>query len=162
MSKKSLLIVLALLLIGVLCATYNTPKVRAATVRSFYLTGDHLKGWNDTIPGPTIIVEQGDTVNLTLTSADVTHRFFLSYHNSSTPQAGDPQSPDFTATIVYSFTATNTPRTYTYYCYYHPSVMHGLFKVVATGSIPEFPAAIVAPLFIALTLLAVALLKRKR
>lgn len=162
MGKKPLLIVLAMFLVGVMSAAYTTPKVRAATMRSFHLTGNYIKGWNNTIPGPTIMVEQGDTVNLTLTSNDVTHRFFLSYHNSSTPQPGDSQSPNFTATRVYLFTVTNTLGTYTYYCYYHPSVMYGLFRVVPTGSIPEFHVFVLLPLFMALTLLAAVLLRRKR
>ena len=117
-------------------------------------------------PGPTIVVEQGDTVNLTLASIDgLTHRFFLSYENSSTPQGGDPQSPDFNMAdppLVYTFTATTTVATYTYYCYYHFETMYGTFKVVPTGSIPEFPVAFVLPLFMALTLLAAMLFKRKR
>ena len=155
MSKKFVWIIIAILLIGGLGGTFSVKKVRAATMRGFTLSANAATGWNGSQPGPTILVEQGDTVNLVLVSDDAfTHRFFLSYHNSSTAQAGDPQSPDLNSVnspLDYSFTATTTVATYTYYCVFHFTSMFGAFKVVPTGSIPEVPATVVAPLFMALT-----------
>ena len=166
MGRRLVLISIAVLLLGALGVTFSVPKLKAATIRGFTLSASFGAGWNGSKPGPTITVEQGDTVNLVLISADVlTHRFFLSYHNSSTPQSGDPESPDFDSAnspLDYGFTATNTVAAYTYYCYYHSGTMYGTFKVVSTGSIPEFPGVLILPLFMALTLLAVVLSKRKR
>jgi hypothetical protein len=64
------------------------------TTRNFTLYGSFSRGWGFTAtsissPGPTIVVQQGDTVNLTLISADgVTHNFFVSYTNTSSPKPG--------------------------------------------------------------------------
>lgn len=166
MRRKLAFITVAVILTSALSGMFFVTNVRAATMRGFTLSANYIAGWNGSLPGPTIVVEQGDKVNLVLTSVDgLAHRFFLSYHNSSLPQSGDPQSPDFdnvNSPIDYSFNATTTVATYTYYCYYHYTTMYGSFKVVPTGTIPEFPAGLVLPLFMALTLFAVVLLKRRR
>lgn len=135
--------------------------VEAATTRNFTLYGDAVQGWgftstSITSPGPTITVEQGDTVNLTLISADgVVHQFFVSYTNSSTPSSGDPESAVFSGTTNFQFVATNTTGTYTYYCSIHPSVMYGYFKVVQTGAISEFqPIAMLMLLFLSTGIIA--------
>ena len=138
----------------------------AVTIRNFALYGSYQGGWgftssNITSPGPTITVEQGDTVNLTLTSNDqITHRFFVSYTNGTAPGTGDPQSSDFSGTTIYSFNATNTVGTYTYHCYYHPSLMWGYFRVVPSGSIPEFQP--LALLLLSIMSIGIATLARKR
>ena len=163
MDRKLLLIVLAMFLIGALSAAYTAPRVNAATVRHFNLYGNFLLGWNGTNPGPTIVVEQGDNVTMTLWSEDVGHIFSVSYNNVTSVQAGDPESPTFGSThIVWSFVATTTVGTYLYYCVIHTTAMEGWFKVVPTGSIPEFPVVFVLPLFMVLSLLAVVMFKRKR
>jgi FtsP/CotA-like multicopper oxidase with cupredoxin domain len=164
MNRKLVLALFVVFLLGILGATYSTPKVRGSTIRSFHLFGSLSHGWNSTTPGPTILAEQGDTVNLTLTSADsLPHKFFLSYHNSTGQQPDDPQpSLDFTGTIVYQFTATNTLGTYTYYCLHHPTTMYGALKVVPSGSIPEFPSFVLLPLSMVATLLAVIVTRREK
>jgi len=164
MGRKLLSIILAMFLIGALSAASTAPRVNAATVRHFSLFGEFFAGWNGTNPGPTITVEQGDTVNMTLWSADgILHIFSVSYQNVTFLQAGDPESPSFGSTpIVFTFVATTTVGTYLYYCVIHTTAMEGLFKVVPTGSIPEFAAVLVLPLFMALTLIAAVLFKRKR
>lgn len=143
--KTRWLLVTVLTVFSVALATTLVLEARATTTRNFTLYGSIVQGgWsftstNFTSPGPTIVVEQGDTVNLTLVSSDGgVHHFFVSYTNDTAPTGSDPQSTDFTSTINYSFDATNTVGTYTYRCYYHPSVMWGYFRVVPTGSIPEF------------------------
>lgn len=101
-------------------------------------------------------VQQGDTVNLTLTSSDgLTHRFFVSYTNASSPISGEPQSSDFNSTVNYQFVATSTVGTYTYRCYYHSTFMWGYFRVVPTGTIPEFEPSIILLLLIGCTLVAI-------
>jgi heme/copper-type cytochrome/quinol oxidase subunit 2 len=136
------------------------------------LYGSSQGGWgftanNITSPGPTIVVEQGDTVNLTLISSDgAKHLFFVSYTNDSTTiGAGDPQSAPFSGTVNYSFTATNTAGTYEYFCYYdstyyNPELMWGYFRVVPTGTIPEFQPLAMLTLFI--LSIGIAALARKR
>jgi heme/copper-type cytochrome/quinol oxidase subunit 2 len=138
-------LVTILAVFSVALATTLVLEARATTTRNFTLYGSSVApGWgfiasNITSPGPTIVVEQGDTVNLTLTSNDHnTHQFFVSYTNDTSPIVNDPQSLAFSTMTAYSFTATNTVGTYTYRCYYHPDLMWGYFKVVPTGSIPEF------------------------
>jgi plastocyanin len=147
--------------------TTQVLKAGAATTRNFTLYGSYVQGgWgltsnNITSPGPTIVVEQGDTVNLTLISNDqVPHHFFVSYTNATTIGTGDPQSPDFSGTVYYSFNATNAVGTYTYRCYYHPTMMWGYFRVVPTGTIPEFqPLAILS---LSIVGIGIATLARKR
>jgi heme/copper-type cytochrome/quinol oxidase subunit 2 len=142
-------------------------EVGAATTRNFTLYASYVQGgWgftpgNITSPGPMIVVEQGDTVNLTLTSLDgYRHKFFVSYTNSTTLGASDPQSLDFTGTTNYSFNATNTIGTYEYFCYYHYNTLWGYFRVVSTGTIPEFqPLAMLSLLIVGV---GIATLARKR
>ena len=142
MNAKFVVIVIA----AVLLTTFfiQVRETQAAKTLNFTLYGSYSLGWgfteeNITSPGPTIVVEQGDTVNLTLISIDATHRFFVSYTNATSPGPGDPQSADFSGgvTAYFNFTATNTVGTYMYRCYYHPTVMWGYFQVVPTGTIPE-------------------------
>jgi FtsP/CotA-like multicopper oxidase with cupredoxin domain len=143
-------------------------NVKAATTRNFTLYGSLFLGWGFTAtsissPGPTIIVEQGDNVNLTLISNDgATHRFFVSYTNSSSPNVGDPQSSDFSGTVNFQFVASNTIATYEYRCYFHPGTMWGYFKVVQTGSISEFQPLIMLWLLIVGTMVTAWVYRRKR
>jgi len=137
------------------------------TNRNFTLYGSFSGGWGFTpasisSPGPTIVVEQGDAVNLTLTSNDgVTHNFFVSYTNISAPNPPDPMSNDFATTTNFRFVATTTIGTYKYFCFYHSVKMWGYFQVIQTGTIPEFQLLIILPLLTATTV-AVALTCKKR
>jgi glucose/arabinose dehydrogenase len=104
-------------------------------VDDIHLFGSATTGWgltqdNITRPGPTITVMKGDTVNLTLTSADsVRHGFFVDYDGNGIPSAGEPVSPNFqTSTINYQFTA-NIAGSFTYHCRYHADTMFGTFIV---------------------------------
>jgi FtsP/CotA-like multicopper oxidase with cupredoxin domain len=150
--------------------TTQVYNVKAATTHSFTLYGTSAGGWGSTpdsisSPGPPIVVEQGDNVNLTLISNDgLTHKFFVSYTNNSSPNPGDPESADFSGTTRFQFVASDTVGTYTYHCTYHPTVMWGYFKVVPTGSIPtpEFQPLIMISLLVASTLIAALAYKRKR
>ena len=154
-----------LLAIAILMQVRDT---QAATTRYFTLYGDATEGWgftstNITSPGPTITVEKGDTVNMTLISYDgLPHQFFVSYTNSSSPVSGDPESAVFSGTTNFEFVATNTTGTYTYRCAIHPSVMYGYFKVVPASGIPEFqPLAMLMLLLLSTSIVAV-LSRRKR
>lgn len=168
--KMSLKWLLAAILVSFLATTGMAAihVAKAATVRNFTLYGSYVQGgwgFNETIissPGPMIIVEQGDTVNLTLVSKDGSrHRFFVSYTNASLLNTGDPASVDFTDTVNYEFVATATVGTYTYRCSYHPAMMWGYFKVVITGGIPEFSTIALLSLFVVGTTSVALVLKRK-
>lgn len=168
MKTKWLLATTLVVFLAAFVATTQIHGAKAATTRNFTLYGTYLQGWGFTAtsissPGPTIMVEQGDTINLTLISNDgITHRFFVSYTNSSSPSSGDPESQDFSGTLNYQFAATNATGTYTYHCYHHPNVMYGYFQVVPTGTIPEFQPLIMLSLLVASTAVAALVYKRKR
>jgi plastocyanin len=169
MKGKIMLIVITLLLVMMLCATTRIQSARVA-VQEFHLYGLSTSGWgfssgSETSPGPTITVTVDDIVNLTLTNEDngiyaPDHQFLLSYHNSSTAQAGDPVSSTFGAgqTIVFTFTA-NVTGTFTYYCVFHYTMMYGTF--VVSPIVPEFPSLIILSCFMTAVLVAVALYNTK-
>jgi len=165
MNAKWIFIAIAAILLATAAFT-QVHETEAATTRNFTLYGAAEQGWGFTStsissPGPTITVEQDDTVNLTLISHDgVTHQFFVSYTNSSSPSSGDPESAAFSGTTTYQFVATNTTGTYTYRCAFHPIMMYGYFEVVQTGTIPEFqPLAMLMLLILSMSI--VALVRRK-
>lgn len=109
---------------------YNAESGRVANIT---LYGSAAGGWGftaDTItsPGPTIAVNQGDLVNLTLTSADgIKHSFFVDYNGDMNPNPDEPKSADFTTTANYQFTA-HRHGSFTYYCQYYKSTMCGAFR----------------------------------
>jgi plastocyanin len=171
MKAKWLIPTILVVFLAAVVTTTQIHSAKAATTRYFTLYGSYNLGWgftasNITSPGPTIVVEQGDTVNLTLISNDgsyYTHKFFVSYTNASSPNSTEPQSSDFTATVSYQFVATNTVGTYTYGCFYHYSLgMKGYFQVVATGTIPEFQSLILLSLLVATTAVTALVYRRKR
>ncbi len=168
MKARSLFVLLLTLLVVTFAVASEVQGVHAA-VQDFHLYGSYVSGWgfsssSMTSPGPTITVNEGDVVNLTLTNEDSVyaspHQFLLSYHNSSTLQSGDVESPQFAPgeTIIFSFTA-NVSGTFTYYCVFHPSVMYGTF--IVTSAIPEFPSLIVLAGFMVVAVVAVALYSGK-
>jgi hypothetical protein len=101
---------------------------------------------------------------MTLTSGDsLQHQFFVDYNGDSIPNSLiEPESDPFTATINYQFTVTPSQGNFAYYCLFHPVLMHGLFRVYPPGRIPEFPQAIILPLFITATLLATVIVHERR
>jgi FtsP/CotA-like multicopper oxidase with cupredoxin domain len=168
MKTKWLLATTLVVFLAAFVATTQIHGAKAATTRNFTLYGDYLQGWGSTAtsissPGPTIVVEQGDTVNLTLVSNDgFTHKFFVSYTNASSPSSGEPDSQDFSGTLNYQFAATNTTGTYAYRCAHHPGVMYGHFQVVSTGTIPEFQPFIMLSVLVAGTAVAALVYRRRQ
>lgn len=119
-----------------ICA-FDSRIYKLAQAVNIHLLGSASRGWgladNEiTSPGPTVILNEGDLVNLTLASADgIRHNFFVDYDEDSNPSAGEPKSPDFqTTTISYQFTAT-VAGTFMYYCQYHRGIMWGTIVVKA-------------------------------
>jgi len=120
------------------------PKVAAQTTISYVLSGSRTTGWNGTIPGPNLTASIGDTVALSLSSADsAPHRFFVDVNNNgaldcmSGPDKCQPAS--FTSTASYSFPVDSATFTagssYHYYCAIHLN-MFGTFKVNSAAPAP--------------------------
>jgi len=146
----------AVILLGVLLglsgvAVIATPTARAAPTRSFVLYGDALGGWGFTSttitsPGPTLVVNAGDSVSLQLFSNDsAAHTWFIDYNNNSATDTGEPSSPQFnspTAPIWYNFTAdAGHVGTWTYRCGIHPSTMKGLIVILAAPTFVLYGSA---------------------
>jgi len=152
-------------LIGMACLANLIHEVGSSPAVNITLYGSFDKGWGLTSgsingPGPTITVNQNDNINLTLISNDsgITHKFFVSYDNTTTPTASDPQSPDFTTTVTIHFIA-NVTGTFKYYCLFHPDVMKGIF-IVKSG-VPEFSNDAIILFLVATTLVAIMLVKKR-
>jgi len=166
MNKKITLAFIMMLLIGVFAASVNIRIAKASTVQNITLYGRVISptGWSftsggETTPGPTITVNQGDTVNLTLISDDgVPHQFFVDYNNNDVIDTGEPHSIEFSTNTHFNFTA-NLNGTFTYRCAVHPTMMYGTFTVDTV--IPEFTSTPILMLFMIATLLAVAVYRRK-
>jgi hypothetical protein len=165
MTRKAVLALLITLFVGVSAVSVNVHIAKASAVRNFTLYGDFSAGWgftasNITSPGPTISVEQGDVVNLTLISHDgALHQFLVDYNGNEAHDSGEPESPQFsTSPIQYSFNAS-VNGTFTYWCPIHLGKMHGPF--IVNPVIPEFPSTSILMLFMLATLIAVVVYKRK-
>src|SRR2546422_7849594 len=142
------------LLVAVYAAALPVPKIlipHSVSAASFTLYGSFSTGWgftptSITQPGPTLTVQPGESVSLTLFSADGRpHQFCVDYE--STPdyvcQGSElaTQSPMFTSSTTgktFPFNAPTTPGTYTYFCTIHRSAMTGQFIVSAPPPTPDF------------------------
>ncbi len=121
-------------------AAASLPPVRSGVTDFITLYGEVLQpsGWgyaanNTTSPGPHLVVGYGDTVQLTLHSADgATHDWFIDYNNDTLATPGEPTSPDFGSggPVVWNFTADSV-GTFVYRCKYHPTSMFGLITIQA-------------------------------
>ncbi len=97
-----------------------------------------LNATNISAPGPTLIIQEGANVTLTLYSADkIEHTWFIDYDNSSSVNNGEAQSPGFGAPspspLNYSFVATRA-GTFAYRCGIHPNVMWGMIVIIGSGA----------------------------
>lgn len=127
---------------------YGLITIAAPTHYTLYGSVTGHVGWglnatNISAPGPTLVIEAGSNVTLTLYSADnvsggVAHSWFLDYNNDSTPNSGEPTSPTFGGSanqnpVNYSFVATRT-GTFVYRCGIHPGQMWGMIVVIGKAS----------------------------
>src|SRR3989449_5337584 len=140
------------LLVAVYTAALPVPKIlipHSVSAASFTLYGSFSTGWgftptSITQPGPTLTVQPGESVSLTLFSADGRpHQFCVDYE--STPdyvcQGSElaTQSPMFTSSTTgttFPFNAPTTPGTYTYFCTIHRSAMTG--QLIVSAPPPDF------------------------
>jgi hypothetical protein len=137
---KPLALPLLLITAGMLGLTL-LPALPRASAASFTLFGrissySSPAGWGLTAttvtsPGPDLTVLPGETVTINLYSGDgYTHNWGVDYNGNGSPDPGEPLSSDFgSAGTTYTFTATTTPGTYTYWCYIHKGPMFGKFIV---------------------------------
>ena len=102
------MLVVAMALGSLIVAT--GPAVGAS--KSFDLYGHNVTGWGstsggETMPGPTMTVDQGDSVTMHLFSEDgLPHQFHIDYDGDGAADAGEPLSPVFSGSITYTFTAS--------------------------------------------------------
>jgi plastocyanin len=126
-----------------------TGLITISAPTRYALYGDASRGWgfsatNITKPGPTLIIEKGVSVTLTLYSEDGTfHTWFIDYDNSSTVGSGEAESGQFGGSgnpnpLTYNFT-TERAGTFAYRCGIHLSSMWGMIIVLGTPS--ALPAA---------------------
>jgi plastocyanin len=157
LTRKNMSAIFLAFFIAVLAPSIRIQVAKADTV-NFTLYGSPMAGWGFTStsmtnPGPTITVNQYDIVNLTLVSqGGLPHNFFVDYNNNGVPDGDEPSSSTFTTTLVFEFNATES-GSFTYYCRFHPSVMHGTITV-EQAPIPELSPFLILPLFIMATVLA--------
>ncbi len=138
------------LVIGLLLGfmTLSIRPVRGADV-TLRLYGTFVGGWSttpggETNPGPTITVNLGDHLTVTLTSEDAAeHGLFIDYNNNSRIDFGtDYSGPTTTSTITFSLDAT-VAGSFWYFCSIHSgppyswdsSTMRGRWIVVAPPTI---------------------------
>lgn len=125
--------------------TFNVTAYRIGGTVQLTLTGNASLGWNGTNPGPAIAVNLGDTVALTFVSLDgLSHQFFVDYNGNITPDVGEPTSPVFSSTTTCLFVA-NVSGTFSYFCAFHPGIMHGTFTVDSTSTATEIAVQTVSP-----------------
>jgi hypothetical protein len=124
---------------------------RPSASRSFTLYGDMDTGWGstpggETIPGPSLTVDYGDSVTMYLYAEDgLPHRFHIDYDGDGQVDTGEPASAVFTDFTSFTFTAS-TAGTFTYRCTVHPTTMYGTWvtnppppthDVAVTGVAPD-------------------------
>lgn len=149
-SKRLLLIASVVLVLGLtsiaILPSLHFVSTAHATPRTFSLIGNYYYGWNysqPSGPNPTITVNQGDTVMISLSSSDYTHQFALDVDKDGTMftsmcPSGDTCSSMFSTTSPTSVSIPGTlaPGTYKYFCTFH-AAMVGNFVVQATST-PNF------------------------
>ncbi len=140
------------------CSVHPTGMTGLITIAApthYTLYGDALRGWgfnatNITKPGPTLVVEAGVNVTLTLYAADgATHTWFIDLDNSSSVNGAEKASPGFGGPgfpnpLNYSFNATSG-GTYAYRCGIHLSTMWGMIVIIgkAAPPAPGFPIPLI-------------------
>jgi heme/copper-type cytochrome/quinol oxidase subunit 2 len=98
--RKTIVLMLGLAFALSVPLTFSTPT--AAADVPVHLWMSRAGGWGTTnttlsIPGPNLMVTQGDNVTLYLTGTDGrNHNWFIDYNNNSAVNAGEPSSPTFT------------------------------------------------------------------
>jgi FtsP/CotA-like multicopper oxidase with cupredoxin domain len=143
MATPSKAIVLSVSLACALLATTFSAAPAAAKDVRFTLYGSQTGGWgsaNNSLawPGPHLTVDEGDNVTFNLTSVDgLVHNWYIDYDGDSNDDGNEPDSPDFTGTVEWNFTASQN-GTYAYRSRFGADEprMWGLITVRPAGSSP--------------------------
>lgn len=142
MRKLSVMLLIVGLIVGPLFI--GAMGARGAS-RSFTLYGDAATGWGftsggESMPGPMITVDQGDTVTMTLYADDsLPHGFHIDYDGDGVVDTGEPYSGIFsspTTPLTYTFTA-GVSGTFQYRCTVHPTMMTGTWKTNAAPPVHD-------------------------
>lgn len=135
MQRSAKVVMLAALAFAIVTSAIAIVPAQGDT-ETFTLFGDTIGGWgltstSITSPGPHLTVTVGDTVALTLNSADsIRHNWFIDYNNNSVVDSGEPSSADFQGTTAGSFTFTaDRVGTFWYKCKYHTTMMIGQITI---------------------------------
>jgi len=127
------MVVLALGMVSLAAAPARAASVPVNLYGSFG-TGWGMTSGSETNPGPTVTVNQGDSVTVTLTSTDgFTHQFLVDYNGNGIADSGEPLSAAFSSTTTLTFLA-NQAGTFNYLCVIHPTAMKGTFVVQGTST----------------------------
>ncbi len=147
------------------CEVHPSSMMGLITIKApthYTLYGDALTGWgfnatNLSAPGPTLIVQEGVNVTLTLYAVDGTfHTWFIDLDNSSSVTGGETESPRFGGSgnpnpLNYTFNATRA-GTFAYRCGVHLTSMWGMIVVIgtSTGRGPSgFPLGLIPGIMVA-------------
>ena len=144
-------VVLAFLTVGLLLGVTIITLVRTQGSNvSISLFGSLSNGCGftsttETIPGPTINVNQNDVVTLSLTSSDgLAHEFLLDYNRNGAADPGEPVSSVFSTTTQITFTAS-VAGSFPYLCLIHPGSMHGTWNTASANTPPTVGALSAVP-----------------
>jgi hypothetical protein len=154
---------IVVLLFAVCLASLGCVVAQGGQTQNITLYGSATQGWGLTqqsmsIPGPQITFTQGVPVSLTLISVDGNvHDFYVDYNGNGAIDSGEPRSPTFTSTVTYQFTPDRTGQ-FTYYCSFHAATMRGNTQIV----IPELTVTVLVVLMVALTMVAVVYVRKKK
>lgn len=136
-AARNVALVLVLSVVAMGLTSFAASPARAANV-AIGLYGSATGGWgtssaSESTPGPTLTVNVGDSVTITLHSTDgFQHEFFVDYNGNGMVDAGEPASSAFSNTTTFTFVASQA-GSFTYKCLFHPSVMMGSFVVQSAG-----------------------------
>jgi hypothetical protein len=140
----SILIVgLALYLAPSSLPSVSPVKGSSRTITLVGTTGAYYY-WNDT--NPTIMVTQGDTLTIDVSSSNsVSHRLLIDLDKDGYADTADCGNPDVCSSVVPPsttvgpFTVNSSPGAYMYYCTFHPGSMVGSFVIQSQSSSgPDF------------------------
>ncbi len=147
----------------------TVPTTKGSVLRNFaFYQNNNTKGvpcsgqafcFNTTSPGPTITVNQGDTVSITVHNNDsVTHTFTI----TTAPYTGvdtGTMNPGQVKTLP-TFTAS-TFGPFNYQCNFHPTTMKGTFTVNRVSSTPITSSSLLALAFTTTAAVYITLRKRR-
>ena len=160
--KKSILVLIFLVSIGLLCITLGTSQVNAATQVNLYAGEKTTSSYgfgnsasSISSPGPTLTFTSGDVVTVTLHNAgSMPHNFAIVDTKSSTgtvlwnaqvDSASNAVAAGSTGTVTFT---VGSAGSYYYICQVDGHVALGMWgNVVVNAAVPEFPSTLVIVFF---------------